>query len=108
MAAGRRWARPPPVTVGELSFTNILCYTLLFWRAQGYLWASLSLAGLRPLALRDVCFCVTPENYFTFFLPSTAAEEEEAAPQEAAPHVDMFVVSTLFSWHPSTLNIWLS
>lgn len=45
------------------------------------------LAGLRPLALRDVCFCVTPENYFTFFLPSTAAEEEEAAPQEAAPHV---------------------
>eukprot|EP00986_Skeletonema_menzelii_P008221 scaffold3409_cov60-Skeletonema_menzelii.AAC.1 len=46
-----------------------------------------TLAGLRPLALRDVCFCVTPENYFTFFLPSTAAEEEEAAPQEAAPHV---------------------
>ena len=54
------------------------------------------LAGLRPLALRDVCFCVTPENYFTYralpkitlhfftcsiFLPSTAAEEE------AAPHV---------------------
>ena len=47
-----------------------------------FIW--LRLAGLRPLALRDVCFCVTPENYFTFFLPFTAAEEEEAAPQEVA------------------------
>ena len=64
----------------------------LFFEIQRYilflfLLLLLLLAGLRPLALRDVCFCVTPENYFTFFLPSTAAEEEEAAPQEAAPHV---------------------
>eukprot|EP00986_Skeletonema_menzelii_P007933 scaffold3187_cov130-Skeletonema_menzelii.AAC.3 len=58
------------------------------------------LAGLRPLALRDVCFCVTPENYFTFFLPSTAAEEEEAAPQEpqeAAPHVAI-ATAELLPW----------